>query len=178
MIRIFTFITMTAILLSLIGCGGGVTETEPTVDPAENTGANSSTVEPTVPAELPEDRASAFPLDPPENAPLDNTPSEPAAAETTPAAAGVGKKGQGYGGGLVSEPARQYFRIRERVVFQVQIPQALNAYKAIHGKPPQTHDEFMAAIIKENDIQLPDLQPGKKYLFDSEKGELMIQSGG
>ena len=50
-------------------------------------------------------------------------------------------------------------------------------YKAINDKPPKTHDEFMEKIIKENEIALPELPYGKTYLFDSEKGELMIQSG-
>jgi hypothetical protein len=115
-----------------------------------------------------------------------NSSSEPDSAEDASrapdtvssrekAAAGAGKKGRGYGGGLISEPARQYFRIRERAVFDIQIPHALKMFKAINEKGPADHDEFMDKIIRENSISLPELPAGKEYVFDADKGELMIQ---
>ena len=92
------------------------------------------------------------------------------------AAAGVGKKGQGYGGAFISEPARQYFQIRERVVFQAQIPQALNTYKALdpQGKGPPSHQEFMDKVIQQNGITLPDLPAGYEYQYDPQAEELMV----
>ena len=34
------------------------------------------------------------------------------------ASVGSGKKGHGYGGGMITEPARAYFRTKERIAFQ------------------------------------------------------------
>ena len=103
--------------------------------------------------------------------------NEPAQDTRKKAQGGVGKRGQGYGGGAVSEPARQYFQIRERIVFQVQVPQALNTYKALdpQGKGPQTHDEFMEKVIRANGLTLPELPPGIEYQYDPETEELMVQ---
>jgi hypothetical protein len=99
-------------------------------------------------------------------------------AETvTKADVGAGRKGRGYGGGFVSEPARVYFNIRERAVFQIQIPQALKTYKAMdpRGKGPQDTDEFMEKIIQQNGIQLPELPPGQTYEYDPQAEELMVR---
>jgi hypothetical protein len=48
-------------------------------------------------------------------------------------------------------------------------------YKGLNGSNPKTHDEFMSKIIQENNIQLPELPPGDKYVYDPEKGELMVE---
>lgn len=94
-----------------------------------------------------------------------------------PARVGVGRKGQGYGGGIISEPARQVFRIRERAIFAIQIPQALRTLKALdsRGQGPKTHEEFMEKVIKQNGIRLPELQPGRRYVYDPETETLMVE---
>lgn len=91
---------------------------------------------------------------------------------------GDGKKGQGYGGGPISEPARQYFRTRERIVFAIQIPEAMKLYKALNGQAPKTHEEFIEKIINENGIRLPQLREGDKYVYDPDAEELMIERSG
>ena len=93
------------------------------------------------------------------------------------AAAGVGKRGQGYGGGIITEPIRQRFLMADRIVFTAQIPSAMNMYKAMdpQGKGPTSHEEFMEKIIKKNRIRLPDLPEGERYRFDAEKQELMVE---
>lgn len=95
----------------------------------------------------------------------------------TKANVGVGKKGQGYGGGFVSEPAKVYFNIRERTVFQIQVPQALSTYKALdpRGKGPKTTEEFMENVIKQNGIRLPELPSGQTYEYDPETEELNVR---
>ena len=95
----------------------------------------------------------------------------------TKANVGVGKKGQGYGGGFVSEPAKVYFKIRERTVFQIQVPQALNTYKALdpRGKGPKTTEDFMENVIKQNGIRLPELPSGQSYEYDPETEELNVR---
>ena len=42
--------------------------------------------------------------------------------ERQKAEAGVGKKGQGYGGGIITEPVHQYFIGKDRITFEIQIP--------------------------------------------------------
>lgn len=45
---------------------------------------------------------------------------------------------------------------------------ALQLYQAEHGEYPASHEEFMEKIIKPNQIQLPELEPGYEYLYKSE----------
>ena len=99
-------------------------------------------------------------------------------ADAQVARRGVGTKGKGYGGGIVSEPVRAYFGTRERIVFQIQVPNALKTYKAMdsRGKGPKSHDEFMSKVIQENSISLPELPEGKEYIYDPKTEQLMVQS--
>lgn len=95
------------------------------------------------------------------------------------AGVGVGKSTQamdrhGKTGDVVAGPAKTLFRTKEKLVFEIQIPQALSLYKAEHGKGPQSHDEFMEKIIRRNSIKLPELPPGRNYQFDVEKQELWV----
>ena len=122
---------------------------------------------------------------PPTPAPV--TPAKPAAdpqAGTVPppetelvkAQAGVAKAGRSLDPheGMLVTPAKTYFAVRERLMFEATIPQALNLYKATNGKFPQSHDEFMAQIIQAGQIQLPQLPEGQRYVWDPNKEELMV----
>ena len=88
---------------------------------------------------------------------------------------GVGKKGQGYGGGIITTPVEVYFRTEERITFNIQIPQALNLYKVTNGHAPKTHEEFMEKIIKANRVDLPDLPRGYRYIWDPDKEQLTVE---
>ena len=99
--------------------------------------------------------------------------------EAKKAGVGVGKSTQalekhGTTGDVVAGPAKVLFRTKEKIVFEIQIPQALNLYKAEHGKGPQSHEEFMEKIIRANRIRLPKLPPGQRYEFNVEKQELWV----
>jgi len=99
--------------------------------------------------------------------------------EAKKAGVGVGKSTQalekhGTTGDVVAGPAQVLFRTKEKIVFEIQIPQALNLYKAEHGKGPQSHEEFMEKIIRANNIQLPQLPPEQRYEFNVEKQELWV----
>ena len=101
-------------------------------------------------------------------------PPEPMKAE-----AGVGKQGQSLKnesgmGRMVAQPAITLFAVKQRVVFEIQIPQAMNFYQAEKGYKPKTHDDFMNFIIKANQINLPELPAGQVYKYDVEKGELWV----
>jgi hypothetical protein len=99
--------------------------------------------------------------------------------ERVKAEVGVGKKGRRLEKeGLVrlmTVPALTYFRTEQRVVFEIKIPHALQLYKALHGKAPKTEEAFMKEIIEANNIELPELPAGHRYVYDAERGELMVE---
>ncbi len=103
----------------------------------------------------------------------------PAQAQTPPsttlqkADVGVGAKGRGYSQGLITTPVQVFFQARERIVFQ-NVTHALNLYKAMNG-PPKSHQEFMDKVIKENNIRLPELPEGDRYLYDPKTEQLMVE---
>jgi len=88
---------------------------------------------------------------------------------------GVGARGRGYGPGLITTPVAVYFAARERIVFEIQVPQAMKLYKANNDKAPKTQEEFMQRIIKENQIKLPDLPEGARYLYDPATEQLLVE---
>ena len=93
--------------------------------------------------------------------------------EAKKAEVGMGKKGQGYGGDPITEPIRQRFRIEDKIILD-QIQHGLNNYKALNGRYPRTHDEFMKEIIQAAAIALPELYPDEKYVYDPKDAELKI----
>lgn len=96
--------------------------------------------------------------------------------EREKAEVGAGKQGRNYGGGIITEPVRAYFRTGQLVVFNIQIPNALKTYKALNdGQGPPDHETFMQDIIQENSIGLPELPDGQSYFYDAEREELMVQ---
>ena len=114
------------------------------------------------------------------------TPASDAApsSETTPAQPGVvqekaevgdGKKGRYEGSGVVVTPLKAYFRTQQRIVYEVQIPHAMKLYQATNGSYPKSQEEFMSQIIEPNQIKLPELPPGHRYVYDPQKAELMVE---
>jgi len=115
----------------------------------------------------------------PAQAPSPATPAAevPADMERVKAEKGVGIKGRSLDEhqGMLVTPAKAYFSVRERVVFEIQIPEAVKLFKATNGNGPKSHDDFMAQIIDANQIQLPELPAGQRYVYDAEKEELMVE---
>ncbi|GIW93738.1 MAG: hypothetical protein KatS3mg110_1779 [Pirellulaceae bacterium] len=108
--------------------------------------------------------------------------SNPAGNTTrVPAQVGVGRRGRSldqFNSGVqrvIAEPARSLFAARERMVFQVSIPHALQLFQAEKGYLPRSHEEFMREIIEYNRIPLPELPPGHRYVYDPQRGELMVE---
>jgi hypothetical protein len=111
-----------------------------------------------------------------------------AAAEQKPeipdqkAGVGVGVQGRSLEGGseynpatFVSGPAAAYFRTKEKIVFEIQIPHTLNAFVALNGRHPKSHEEYMREIIG-TQIKLPKLPEGKVYRYHPESQELWVES--
>jgi hypothetical protein len=104
-------------------------------------------------------------------------PTAPAAPEMVrkKAEKGVGEKGRGYGTGIVATPAAALFAAKERIAFDIQIPQAMQLFKAGEGRAPKSHDEFMEKIVKFNHINLPTLHEGHRYVYDPKAEQLMVE---
>lgn len=111
-----------------------------------------------------------------------------AAAESKPvmadqkAGVGVGVQGRSLEGGsqynpatFVSGPAAAYFRTKEKIVFEIQIPHTLNAFVALNGRHPKSHDEYMREIIG-TQIKLPKLPEGMVYRYHPEEKELWVEA--
>jgi hypothetical protein len=150
----------------LLGCSSGNEKTAP----AESSQPVAETPPPPPPP-------------PPPTAPGSQAASaSPAPAQPEPvrqkAEVGVGEKGHGYGTGPIATPAATLFRVKERIAFDIQIPQAMNLFKASEGRPPKSHDEFMSKIIKANQIHLPTLPEGQRYLYDPKQEQLMVEQSG
>lgn len=99
---------------------------------------------------------------------------------TRVAEVGVGIKGksleneQGVGR-AIAQPAITLFRVRERVVFEIQLPQALQLFNASEGRFPKSHEEFMEKIVNANKIPLPQLPPGQVYKFHTDDNQLWVE---
>ncbi len=74
----------------------------------------------------------------------------------------------------IMTPVAAYFGAREQIVLTIQIPDVMNTFKALNGRNPKSHEEFMKVIIKPSGIKLPDLPPDAKYVYDPQKGELTV----
>jgi hypothetical protein len=54
------------------------------------------------------------------------------------------------------------------------IQHAVDLFHATEGRYPESHEEFMMRIVKENNMQLPELPGGKKYQYDVANHELVV----
>ena len=77
---------------------------------------------------------------------------------------------------IVTVPLATYFKAQEMTVFRIQIPQAMNLYKAETGEAPKTEQEFMENIVQKNQIVLPQLPEGDSYFYNPETAELMVRA--
>ena len=114
------------------------------------------------------------------------TPTAPPATAENPteviaqqALAGVGKQGQSMQDHsdlqkIISGPAIALFNFKQKAVLEIQVPQALNLFRASEGRFPKSHEEFMQKIVEANRLVLPELPEGAVYHFNSEKGELWV----
>lgn len=137
--------------------------------------APATGVQPPPPPPPPPPAATAS-AEPAPAAPMPEAAAAPPAQPSTYVVAdtGVGKKGD-YGPGMITTPVSVYWRSQESVAFRIQIPQAMNLYKATNGQAPQSHDEFMEKIVQANGIKLPELKPGERYLYDPATEQLLVE---
>lgn len=139
------------------------------------------------PASTPSTSASSptAPSLPPGFAPPTPPESKTASAESPetdesaarPAGVGVGRKGHDYGFDPITQPAATYWRAKEKIAFEIQIPHALQLFKALSpdGKGPDSHESFLRDIITPNAIELPELPEGMQYRYDPQTETLMVE---
>jgi len=162
--------TLTAVAIlaiaTLTGCGGeDPFDTGPTRSAApEAVGISTGSVE-SMGAPVAKQEASK---------PAQTPAPEPKREEAKAGVTGRGNYGSGFGGGMGTTALSTYVRVQEKLEFQ-QVDKALTLYKATNGELPKTHEEFMEKVIKANQIVLPKLQEGDKYIYDPEKGQLMVE---
>jgi hypothetical protein len=101
----------------------------------------------------------------------------PAQTVQVKAGVGSGKKGRSLDQheGIYVTPAKTLFAAKEKIKFEIEIPHALQLFKAYEGFAPKTHEEFMEKIIKANMIELPELPAGHKYVYDPKLETLMVE---
>lgn len=73
----------------------------------------------------------------------------------------------------VLAPLQAYGPMVEQIS-KTHIAGAVNLFNATEGRYPNSYEEFMERIIKENNIKLPVLPGGKRYQYDVEKHELVV----
>ena len=184
--RVRTFFCL-MLVSCLSGCSG------PSTGGGTPAGVDAGADQTAAPApEVPEDSAGieiglGQPVDdeaPSEPAPATEPamPAEPAApaepaTERVEAKAGVGAKGRSLDEHeeFFATPAKTLFTMRERVIFTIEVPNALKLYEAVNGNPPRTNEEFMTQVIQANGVKLPELPPGQRYVWDPETKELMVE---
>lgn len=77
---------------------------------------------------------------------------------------------------IITVPLATYFHAKEMTVFNMQIPSAMNLYKAETGEFPKTEEEFMTQIVQKNQIILPELPEGDTYFYDPAAATLMVKA--
>lgn len=73
----------------------------------------------------------------------------------------------------VTAPLSAYGPMVESIA-KTQITSALGIFNATEGRYPNSHEEFLERIIKENNIKLPVLPFKGRYMYDVEKHELVV----
>ncbi|MEN6558797.1 MAG: hypothetical protein ABFC54_11515 [Thermoguttaceae bacterium] len=159
-------------LLSLatwLGCGSSDSSTSKSATMTDSESASPAPKTPPPPPPPPPSEAS-------KETPKDASQETPAKTSTK-AAVGVGAKGRYDTSGpasVITVPVASLFSTKERLAFEIQIPQAMNLFKASEGRAPKSHEEFMERIIKEQRIQLPELPEGERYRYDPKSEQLMV----
>lgn len=73
----------------------------------------------------------------------------------------------------ITGPLQAYGPMVEQIA-KLGIQQAVDLFHATEGRYPNSYDEFMQRIIRENNIRLPVLPAGAQYQYDVENHKLVI----
>jgi hypothetical protein len=185
-------LTQAALLLAVVA-SAGCSEYEP-AKPRGRSAAPEAVGVAVDPFSMGEPVESAAPQ---ETTPQSPTPAPSAGAQATPetppvyssdapvpqgmvreqAKVGAGRKGH-YSPGIITTPLSTYWRMQERIEYDAKVKYGLKLYKAEHGRFPKTMEEFEEKILKPGQVKLPELPEGHRYVYDPEKGELLVEHPG
>lgn len=130
------------------------------------------------PRPLPADRSPFSSDDFPKPGELSGRPpvaEEP--ADLVKAEVGLGEKGHYEAKNVLTVALSARFRTEERILLG-QIDQAIQMFRAVHGRVPKDHEEFIKKVVAENGYRLPELPDGQTYFYDPSRGpngELMVR---
>jgi hypothetical protein len=91
-----------------------------------------------------------------------------------PARAGISDPSK-YDKNIATTPLTASFSINQQLIFEASIPKALEIFEGTRNRKPNSHQEFMREIITKSNIRLPPLPPDYRYVYDPERGELMVE---
>jgi len=74
---------------------------------------------------------------------------------------------------LLAGPVKAYFNAREKIVFEIQLPQSANLFNALNSRNPKTHEEYMKEVV--GPIQLPQLPTGMVYKYHPDTNDLWVE---
>ena len=73
----------------------------------------------------------------------------------------------------ITGPLEAFHPVMQQIA-TIGIEHAVNLFNASEGRYPNSHEEFMTRIVKENNMRLPVLQPGMEYQYDVENHKLVV----
>jgi hypothetical protein len=152
-----------AAVLVCAGCDSTVA-TQPKADSKAKKSDALTAAEPEAPKFAPKVGEAVAPVPPP----------PPVEMVREVARAGVSDKGK-YDPGIVTTPLTANFSLQQQMVFDMQIPRAMQIFEGLRNRKPDSHREFMSEIIGKHQIKLPSLPPEHRYVYDPERGQLMVE---
>ena len=75
---------------------------------------------------------------------------------------------------LIAGPVKALFKTKEKIVFDIQLPQSVRLFNAEHGRNPKSHEEYMEKVVGQ--IKLPKLPDGMVYRYHPENNELWVDA--
>ena len=119
-------------------------------------------------------RAAATPLVSAPTAAGAAAPNAPTEFVRVKARAGV-LDSANYDPGIVTTPISANFSMKQQMIFDFQIPKALELFEQLRNRRPNSHQEFMREIIQKGNVRLPTLPRYYRYIYDPEVGEFFIE---
>lgn len=73
---------------------------------------------------------------------------------------------------MITGAAGKLLDVKVGAILDIQVPQAIQLFKAEHGRVPKNHAEFVQRVLEPNKLTLPELIDGMVYQFNPEREEL------
>ena len=157
------------------GCGSYEVTSNPKHRIARKAPAENGPEEPAADEAEPEADADAPPADAPaaeEQPPLDPDAEDPFAQQPETRDVGEVDPPENFGNDPVTAPLAVFLNVRDRPEM-LRMEQAVRDFEVLEGRFPTDLDEFMERIVRENEIELPPVQPGYELDYLPDEGKLI-----